>query len=184
MYSRENEDEVIASLLDQIGEGSKIVVDIGAKSIENSNVMRLVLEEGWRACLFEKGVKNTANLWNQTEGMNVFVHRVKVTPNNVNEVMPSGAQVLSIDIDGQDYYVWEAMQDKAPIVVIEYNPRRVGGIEDKMPRDDKYAWKKLREWNYYGASKAALVALGESRGYKLVETNENNLFFLWDGATK
>ena len=85
------------------------------------------------------------------------------------------AFAVSIDIDGQDYHVWKALQATPPIVVIEYNPRKSG--VDIQPRDDRYEWKRDKNYEQYGASRLALEKLAARKGYTLAGANTDNLFF-------
>jgi hypothetical protein len=78
---------------------------------------------------------------------------------------------MSIDIDGCDYYVFEAMEWKPKILIIEYNRMKETGV---MERDDDYVWKG--GWAF-GASKDAMVKLATLKGYELVAENESNLIF-------
>ncbi|MBA3430386.1 MAG: hypothetical protein H0U16_02750 [Actinobacteria bacterium] len=86
--------------------------------------------------------------------------------------------MLSIDVDGADYWLWRELDLFRPrIVVIEYNS--VLGPTDSLvePRDRRDTYDKAA---YGGASIAALRALGKAKGYRLIHTEMtgNNAFFL------
>jgi len=90
--------------------------------------------------------------------------------------------LLSIDIDGNDYWVWDAINTISPaIVVAEYNSFFGAKREITIPYNHTFVrttshYSKI----FYGASIAALTALANKKGYKLVGSNQagNNLFFV------
>ena len=106
-----------------------------------------------------------------------------VTPENVQELfaaarVPSEPAVMSIDVDGADYWIWEAIEDYRPrVLVVEYNstldPRR----RLVQPADHEGGWDGS---DYYGASLAAMLSLGERKGYRLAhaELSGVNAFFV------
>jgi hypothetical protein len=108
-----------------------------------------------------------------------------VTRENVNDLLAQGRlegeiDLLSIDIDGNDIWIWEAVERvSARIVVMEFN--QLYGIEDALatpydPKFDRHDFKSL----YYGASLPAMVNMGRKLGYRLVavEPRGVNAFFL------
>jgi hypothetical protein len=95
-----------------------------------------------------------------------------VTPENVQALfeqadVPSEPDVISIDVDGSDYWILEAIADYRPrVIVCEYNSALEPGRRLVQPRE-------LGAWDgtdYFGASIGALRALGERMGYRLVHT--------------
>ncbi len=90
--------------------------------------------------------------------------------------------ILHIDIDGNDYWVWKAIDGvKADVVIVEYNS--VFGRERAItvPYRQDFERRKAHHCNlYWGASVAAFVTLGESKGYSFVGSNSagNNAFFV------
>jgi hypothetical protein len=94
--------------------------------------------------------------------------------------IPRDFDLLSIDIDGNDYWIWESLKNHRPkAVVMEYNPV-FGPHESKtIPFDEHHMWDG--ESIYFGASAGALVRLAKSKGYSLVAyTAELNVFFVRD----
>src|SRR4051794_4517235 len=108
-----------------------------------------------------------------------------VTPANVEALfaahdVPVESDVLSIDVDGTDYWIWEAVTSYRPrIVVIEYNGALDPSRRLVQPRDHP-GWDGTTD--YYGASLGALEALAAEKGYRLVhcELTGNNAFFVHD----
>ena len=107
-----------------------------------------------------------------------------MTPDNVNTLfakpaVPQKFDLLSIDIDGQDYWVWDALEGfrPAPVVVIEYNaalPVEPSVVEKKGTVQDRST-----SFQFMGTSLGAMRDLGRRKGYKLVhaELAGVNLFF-------
>ncbi len=106
-----------------------------------------------------------------------------VTPDNVEQLFETGAvplepDVVSIDVDGQDYWIWEAIESYRPrVLVIEYNSRLDPQRRLVQPNDPQRPWDGT---DYFGASLGALRALGERKGYRLVHTELSgiNAFFV------
>ena len=84
--------------------------------------------------------------------------------------IPKDFDLLSIDIDGNDYHVWAACTRYRPrVVVIEFNPTIADDVDYVQPRD-----KSVQR----GCSAAALIRLGETKGYKAVAITSNNVIFV------
>src|SRR5260370_27613128 len=94
--------------------------------------------------------------------------------------VPRNLDLLSIDIDGNDYWVWAAIQKWRPrLVVIEYNPTFPPHQKWVMKEDLNHRWDGT---NYFGASLPSLAALGTKKGFTLVATDSCgiNAFFVRD----
>jgi hypothetical protein len=92
--------------------------------------------------------------------------------------VPTEPDVLSIDVDGNDYSIWQALTTYSPrIVVIEYNARWPLLERWVQPYDPERVWQGT---DNYGASLGALRSLGEEKGYHFVHTEltGNNAFFI------
>lgn len=109
-----------------------------------------------------------------------------ITAENINDILskygvPREFDLLSIDIDFNDYWVWKSIDEKkfsARVVVIEYNSS-IPPTESKVVEYEPY-----RSWdgktNYFGASLLALVKLAKEKGYTLVccDSRGVNAFFV------
>ena len=92
--------------------------------------------------------------------------------------MPTEPDVLSVDVDGNDYWIWQALRTYSPrIVVIEYNAQWPLLGRWVQPYDPERVWQGT---DNYGASLGALRSLGEEKGYRFVHTEltGNNAFFV------
>jgi hypothetical protein len=86
--------------------------------------------------------------------------------------IPKKFDLLSIDIDGNDYYVWEALEEYRPnLVVIEYNPTLSNSVLFVQKKDHRAK---------HGSSPASLVELARRKGYELIAVTEFNLLFVSD----
>jgi hypothetical protein len=91
--------------------------------------------------------------------------------------VPSEPTLVSIDVDGGDYWIWEAIEAYTPrVLIIEYNSALDPDRRLVQPRE-KPGWDGT---DYFGASLAAMVSLGERKGYRLVHTELSgvNAFFV------
>ena len=183
VFSQNGEDGVIAEILRRIGTGGRSFVEFGVAGGVEANCVLLADVFGWHG-LFIEGEPRLASQLTRKYAANASVttRRAMVTPENIEALfaeaaVPPEPDVLSIDIDGADYYIWQAIEHyRARIVVIEYNSS-IDLTRQLLQPIDAEAWD---ETAYYGASLAALEALGERKGYRLVHTEltGNNAFFV------
>ena len=112
------------------------------------------------------------------------VRRECVTAENVNALfdkygVPDDFDLLGIDIDGNDYWVWQAIHPRfrPAVVVMEYNASIPPSESRVMPYDPSFRWDRT---DYFGASLLALARLARRKGYALVycERCGVNAFFL------
>lgn len=166
VFSQNSEDGIIAEVINRIGIKQSICCEFGASDgTYCSNTANLIVN-GWRGKMIEgeemlfNSLINNPTLPEDLDCENLFV-----TPENVNRVVPKGTNVLSIDIDGNDYEVWNAYKAKPAIVVIEIN--------SSFPPHVSHFSKSQ------GCSYNKMVELGESKGYFLV-CHTGNLIFVDD----
>jgi hypothetical protein len=82
---------------------------------------------------------------------------------------------MSIDIDGMDYYIWQAMKRVKPrIICIEYDFCKEKGVQPYNPRNK---WNEAQD-GLWGSSKEEMIKLGIEKGYVKVAENRLNLFFI------
>jgi len=91
--------------------------------------------------------------------------------------VPREFDLLSIDIDGNDFWVWQKIGYRPRVVVIEYNAHFAPDLRRSIPYDPAFQW---RGTDYFGASLLAMKELGQSKGYTLVhcERTGANAFFV------
>ena len=117
----------------------------------------------------------------------LFITPKEDTKENINKIFLENIPykdigLLSIDIDGNDYWIWKAISSIEPsIVIVEYNSILGSEKNYVVPYKEKFERNKAHYSNlYYGASLPALKKLGNEKGYALVACNSagNNAFFV------
>lgn len=184
LYSQNGEDGIIRELLFRVGFANRYFVEFGAGDGAENNTSLLASHYGWSGLYIE----GDAGLITRLRRMYSDKERVKVvqamiTRENICDLLreqdvPGEFDILSIDIDGNDYWVWNALSQYRPrIVVIEYNASFVPPRRWVMAYDPNHRWDGT---NYYGASLESYAELGKKMGYDLVCTDSRgvNAFFV------
>ncbi len=174
-YSQNDEDGIIEQIFERIGASNRSFVEFGVGNGLESNALNLLVA-GWNGLWMEKDpgsvdqIRENLRLFIETE-KRLLVKQAAVTAANVNDLLEqsvpfSEPDLLSIDIDGNDYWIWEALSARRPrVVVIEYNALWRPPLSVTMSYNSAHAW---RGDGYYGASLKALEKLGTRKGYNLV----------------
>lgn len=190
VFSQAGEDGILQYLLQQAsGPIPRTFVEFGVENYTEANTRFLLMNNNWKGLILDGSAEHMD-----------FVHRdyyfwmhdltartAFITTDNINKLLAgAGFQgdlgLLSIDIDGNDYWVWEAIQVARPVIVsIEYNSLFGAEREITVPYRADFQRSKAHYSNlYFGASLSALVFLGEQKGYALVGCNSagTNAFFV------
>jgi hypothetical protein len=184
VFSQNGEDGVLAEILSRVGIGAGFFVEFGVEDGTECNTRFLAEVLGWGGVYFEPDTESFPLLEGRYANRHDVVTMKKlVTPETVNTLfteacVPTTFDVLSIDVDGQDYWIWEAIEDFQPsVVVIEYNSALPAAERLVEARGQTHQWD---ETDSFGASIAALQGLGERKGYTLVylEIAGVNAFFV------
>lgn len=128
-YSQSDEDEVIATIFARIGEGGKRFVEFGCGDGRQNNTIAL-LHRGWSGAWFEPHKRRYLSAKERWAGYPVAIKRRVITADKVNLIIKDPIDFLSIDIDGPDCDVWEAMTARPRVVCIEavHEPERARHI--------------------------------------------------------
>ena len=185
VFSQNGEDGIIDELVRQLGVTDHWFVEFGVQDGTECNTRVLAEVMGWKGLYFEPSEAHFRALERRWAGSDtVTVVNQAVSPERVGELfhqygVPEVFGLLSIDVDGQDLWIWEALPDRyrPAIVVIECNssfPRGHAVVEQRG-----LAWS-LEHSDSFGASIEALRQLGQRRGYTLVhvELAGVNAFFV------
>ena len=189
VFSQNGEDGILLGILSKLAGVSKRFVEIGVEDgLEcNSAVLGFVL--GWDGVMVEGDRLRAAAARRMAARMlvgrvnRVEVRQAFVTAENVDDLVGAGELgVLSIDVDGMDYWLWKAIQGTAAqVVVMEYNASMGRERAVTVPYDAGFSAMKAHASGYYhGASLAALEKLGRTKGYSLVAVDSAgvNAFFV------
>jgi hypothetical protein len=184
VYSQNGEDGIIEELLRRTGAPARYFVEFGAETGAECNCARLAVDFGWQGLFIEADDARFQDLAERYRShANVQCLHARVISANVEELfaaagVPHAFDLLSIDIDGNDYWVWNALRRWRPrVVVIEYNAAYPPPQKWVMRENPDHHWDGT---DYHGASLASLAELGRSKGYLLVGTNATgvNAFFV------
>jgi len=186
VYSQNGEDGIIEYLLRQIGTESRQFVEIGCGCDVTNCTSNLSINKKWVGLLM-----NDKELTKKTEKVVrklkvVKFVKVQVSPKNVNKLLRQHLKdcrvdVLSIDVDGLDFWIWDAISVIQPrLVIIEYNAS-FGLRPITVPCINPFSLRQIHESGFYhGASVVALTKLGRRKGYSLVGCDSTgvNAFFV------
>ncbi len=183
LCSQNGEDGILKELLFRIGALSRFFVEVGVGSGEECNTALLARSYGWSGVMIEENDLRYERLTERYDGMPVRTVHQKITRANVAAIfrdseVPNEFDVLSIDIDGNDYWIWEALSGYRPrIVIIEYNAAIRPPRQWIMPYDSPDA--SLANM-FFGASLQSYAILGGRLGYALLGTDNRgvNAFFI------
>jgi hypothetical protein len=175
VFSQNDEDGIIEEIFSRIGTTDRTFIEIGVDNGSECNTLNLLAQD-WRGTWFERNAIAVAQARHRLSriisGNRLRIEQVAVTRENVDRLLRDTAvslqpDLLSIDIDGNDYWVWGAITSIKPrVVIIEYNAvwRPPASIAMKYNAD--HTWTEGDVNN--GASVSALEKLGRDKGYSLV----------------
>ena len=193
VHSMQGEDGHILHILREIGVTNRQFVEIGIQNGMECNTANLTFNFGWGGVLIEGNPEDAALAQrNYVCFPHVTVKQAFVTKENVAELLKETnadphADLFSLDIDGNDYWIWEALADFRPrIIVVEYNA--AFGLERAVtiPYKPDFCCGREHSRLYYGASLAAFVKLAHHEGYVLVGCADMgpNAFFVRQDVMK
>ncbi len=177
--SQDGEDGIIEHIFQVIGVTNKICVEFGAWDGEHlSNTWNLIVNHQWKAVLIEANPYKV-NVLKEKFKNHPYVKPIcalveESGPNSIDSILSQLLKVkridlMSIDIDGNDYKVWESIVDYHPrVVIVEYNPTIPSHMDLRAVNPD----------NFFGCSIRSLYNLGKKKGYELVACTLCNGIFV------
>lgn len=189
VFSQWGEDGIIQYLLNNIKIDKKIFIEFGVENYTESNTRFLLINNNWSGLVLD-GNQENINFIKHDEiywKYNLKAEYAFITAENINNIFEKNGisgeiGILSIDIDGNDFWVWKAIKNVNPAIVIcEYNYRFGEERAVTIPYRADFIRSKAHYSNLYGgASIKALTLLAKNKGYSLVAGNENgnNVFFV------
>jgi len=172
VFSQNGEDGILEFIFDEIGITNKYFVEFGVDDGRVCNTKYLKEKKSWNGLMMDC-----------KEDRPIYIKKEFVTAENINDLfekyqVPHHFDLLSIDVDFNDFWLWKALENYSPrFVVIEFNSS-IPPNKSKVVKYDPYAkWDKT---NYFGASLLALEKLGSEKGYTLVgcDNTGTNAFFV------
>ena len=195
VFSQFGEDGIIQYLINNIPIKNKIFIEFGVQDYKESNTRFLLKNNNWRGLVIDSDSRSIDYIRNDEIYWRYSITAISkfITKENINNVFSSNGfegdiGLLSIDIDGNDYWVWDAIKVVNPrIVLCEYNS--ILGCKDAVtiPYNPNFNRTKAHYSNlYFGASLPALCYLGNRKGYIFIGSNSagNNAFFIREDLAK
>ena len=176
IFSQYEEDGILLFIFAVIGSTNKTFVDIGSNDGVNSNCANLAINLDWHG-LFIDGDKTAIDrgqyFYKRYPSPWAYPQKFicqNITTDTINEVIKNAGFIgevglLSIDIDGNDYFIWKALEIIKPQVVIIETLVEFGNHNIVFP------YRQEKQQPYQGASPAAMNKLAKQKGYRLVGTN-------------
>jgi hypothetical protein len=186
VFSQAGEDGIISEIFNRIGTTNKFFVEFGVgNGLENNSAYLLV--KGWQGYWIEGSDRFCQSIRQSFEDLianqQLTLKNTFITGENIEDLfrkgnVPTELDLLSIDIDGNDYWVWQAITNYRPrVVILEYNAIYPPESSWVMQYNPSHQWKYN---SHMGSSLKALEKLGHQKGYKLVACSFSgvNAFFV------
>ena len=179
IYSQPGEDGILEKIFEVIEEKNGWCVEFGAWDGKHLSNTYNLMQNGWAGVFIEGSEERYQDLLQTYQGNSkaypicAFVNFEG--ENNLDGILaktpiPKDFTLLGIDIDGNDYHVWDSFKNYTPkVVVIEYNPSIPPDIAFTQPKDMNVQ---------QGSSALAMVQLGKEKGYELVALTSLNAIFV------
>jgi hypothetical protein len=193
-FSQNGEDGILLYLFSILGTASRKCVEICAGDCIECNSANLIVNHAWTGLLFDGSAANIARgnafYHERRDGLSFYPPRMVetwITAENVNDLLRDNrfqgdVDLMVMDLDGMDYWIWKAIDCIQPrVVVVEYNQDLGAERAITIPYRSDYS----HDWRFgypVSASLPAFVKLGRQKGYRLVgcEHFGINAFFVRD----
>ncbi len=185
-FSALNEEVILEQLVKEIKIKHPIerfYVDLGAGDGLDSSNTALLAQDSWRGLAIDADDMKGGNFLKNYKNLpSISFDQRKITPFNIIDILqshtvPKNFGVLSLDIDGYDYFVLEALlkEYQPSIIIAEINEKIPPPLEFTVLFDENYAWAGD---HFYGQSLSQLKKLATFAGYALVHLEYNNAFLV------
>ena len=189
VFSQWGEDGIIQHLTKSIEIKNKTFIEFGVEDFFESNCRFLLMKDDWKGFVIDGSTSNIQRLKNSYFYWKHHLNSVDkfITKENIEDILStSGFEedlgILSVDLDGNDFFVLEAIKNFKPrILICEYNPIFGANRKITIPYQADFYRTNIHHSNlYWGASLAAMTHLADKKGYALVGTNSagNNAFYV------
>lgn len=191
VFSQFGDDGIIQYLIHQIGipRDKQIFIEFGVQNYQESNTRFLLMNDNWRGLILDGDKDNmdhviqSADYWrHDLTAVAAFIDRDNVNDLFLQQGFSGEIGLLSVDIDGNDYWVWERIEAVSPMIVVaEYNSLFGAQHAVTIPYDPTFQRGRAHYSNlYWGASLKALCLLAERKSYAFVGSNSagNNAYFV------
>lgn len=189
IFSQFGDDGIIQWLIHNIDIDNEVFVEFGVENYKEANTKFLMFNNNWSGFVMDGSTENIENLKKQDYfwRYNLKAKDAFITKENINDLLleqniESNVGLLHIDLDGNDYYIFDEINCLSPnILILEYNS--LFGIQREISvpyRDDFYRTKAHYSNLYFGASLKALHSLAYKKGFVFIGCNQagNNAYFV------
>jgi hypothetical protein len=189
VFSQFGDDGILQYLIAQARPAVEKFIEFGVQDYTESNTRFLLLNDNWSGLIIDgdsaniEFVKRQPDFWrHDLQAVAQFVDR-----DNINAIFEAAGftgeiGLLNVDIDGNDYWVWEVIHVVNPVIVtVEYNSVFGADHAITVPYDPAFQRARAHYSNlFWGASLKALYLLAEKKGYAFVGCNSagNNAHFV------
>ncbi|MFM9840704.1 MAG: hypothetical protein ACKVOQ_20730 [Cyclobacteriaceae bacterium] len=188
VFSQFGDDGIIQWLVHRIPFPNKTFIEFGVENYREANTRFLLINNYWSGMVIDGDKENIRSL--QQEQLSTFYDLQSecsfIKKSNINGILNSAkfnkeVGILSVDIDGNDYWIWKAIDSIDPVVVIsEYNC--LFGFDKPLTISykDDFIRGKERPFNFYGTSLLSAYNLAKEKGYEFIGCNSagNNAYFV------
>ena len=182
VYSQNDEDGIILFIFAVIGTTNKIFIEIGTGNATECNCANLAINFGWHGLFIdgnEEAIADGIEIYKNHPDTRVYPPKfipAIVNRDNINQIITDAGfqgeiDFLSIDIDGIDYWVLDAISCVFPRVIVVEANAKFGMRSITVPYDPHFVYDPLNSPHYHGASLPAFTKLLNKKGYRLVGTN-------------
>ncbi len=189
VFSQWGEDGIIQWLTQNVMIKNRTFIEFGVENFAESNCRFLMMKDNWSGFVIDGSIANIRSLRAERNfwRYDLTAHSAFITKDNISALLEGSGfdkdlGILSIDIDGMDYWVAASLINWSPrILIMEYNAIFGADRAVVVPYEADFQRTKAHYSNlYFGASLKALCLLAKRWGYEIVGTNEaaNNAFFV------
>ena len=189
VFSQFGDDGIIQYLVSVVDISHHAFIEFGVEDYKESNTRFLLVNNKWKGLIVDgseshiRSIKSSDLYWKND--LTAVCHFI--TRDNINKIFTENGftgeiGILSIDIDGNDYWIWESIDTVSPsIVIVEYNSVFGANHAITIPYDPEFNRMNACFFGlYWGASLKALCRVADKKGYYFVGSNSdgNNAYFV------
>ena len=188
VFSQWGDDGIIQYLVRHIAIENRSFIEFGVEDFQESNCRFLMMHDNWSGYVMDGSEKHMTKTRRQDYYWqhDLTAQAVFITRENINELLDNSGfgdspGIISIDIDGVDYWVFEEIRHRPTLFILEYNAVFGADRSITIPYSADFFRTEAHHSNlYYGASLSALTNAAEAKGYSLVGCNAagNNAYYV------
>lgn len=195
VFSQFGDDGIIQHLVSKLSSIPKTFIEFGVENYQESNTRFLLVNNNWSGLVMDGSKKNIDYIirdriyWrNDLHARCAFITKSNINRLFEEEGFTGPVGILSIDIDGNDYWIWKEISIVHPsVVIVEYNSVFGSDRAITVPyQEDFYRMKAHSSGLYWGVSLPALVDVAHEKGYIFIGCNSagNNAYFIEKNTAK